>query len=352
MTLSRRRIDSDTLPIGKLPSDLLKQSLSRIRVNDVSVLVGPSIGSDAALLDPSQQLIVATSDPVTFATEHVGWYAVNINANDVACLGATPLWFLATLLLPKHSTLSTSERIFKDLLAACDSLGVTLIGGHTEITQGIDQPILAGTMLGGVKRGKAILPGGAKPDDRLLLTKGIALEGTALLAQEAAELLKSKGMTDSDLQEARDLLRAPGISVVQDALTAQEAGGVNAMHDPTEGGVATGILEMAESAGVGVEVRKSTIPVLPICENICRILRLDPLGLLASGSLLLSVSPQGIEGVRHALSEASIPVTEIGQITSASEGIHLLTPEGRIPIPRFDRDEFARFLAGSPTQAT
>jgi hydrogenase expression/formation protein HypE len=349
MALSRRRINDETLPIGKLPSDLLERYLPRIKLDDPRVLVGPGIGSDAALLDPAHQLVVATSDPVTFATEDIGWYAVNINANDIACLGGRPLWFLATILLPEGTTLSTSERIFDDLVKACDSLGVTLIGGHTEVTQAVERPILAGTMLGEVATGKAILPGGAKPHDHLLLTKGIALEGTALLAQEAATMLRTNGLTDADLQEARNLLCDPGISVVRDALTAYEAGGVNAMHDPTEGGVATGILEMAQAARVGVEVRTTAIPILPACKKICQTLRLNPLGLLASGSLLLSVSPRGVEGVRQALSQAAIPVTEIGRVTNASEGTKLLTAHGHMPIPRFDRDEFARFLTESPS---
>ncbi len=125
------------------------------------------------------------SDPITFATDDIGWYAVQINANDIATTGSTPRWMLATLLLPENQTSpDLVEHIFKQINQAAGALGISLIGGHTEITYDLNRPILMGTLLGEVERSKLIVPSGAQPGDQLLLTKGVPIEATALLARE------------------------------------------------------------------------------------------------------------------------------------------------------------------------
>ncbi|MDY7041071.1 MAG: AIR synthase related protein, partial [Chloroflexota bacterium] len=167
------------LALGKLPAEDLADLLDRYAHVDERVVVGPGIGVDATAIEFGDQLLVAKTDPITFATDEIGWYAVNVNANDVACLGATPRWFLATLLLPAGLTdRSLAERIFAQLSAACRHLGVSLCGGHTEITHGLERPIVVGQMLGEVTRDDLVLPGGAQAGDVVLLTKGIAVEAT------------------------------------------------------------------------------------------------------------------------------------------------------------------------------
>ena len=340
--------DNVRLPVGKLPAHLLAGLLDQVR-HDPRVLLGPKVGADAAVLDWGDRVLIATADPVTFATDLIGWYAVQVNANDVACLGGTPRWFLATLLLPEASTAAQAQEVFQQLLSACEDMGVALIGGHTEVTYGLDRPIVTGTMLGDAPRDRVVWPAGAQPGDVLLLTKGIALEGTALLAREAADLLGRRGVSSETLERARQLLFTPGISVVRDALAACDVGGVHAMHDPTEGGLATGLLEMAESAGVGLEVDAAAVPLLPECREVCEALGLDPLGLLASGSLLLAASDRTAEKVQQALVSQGIGASAIGRVTDASEGMRLRV-EGEIrDMPRFPRDELARFLSeGGP----
>ncbi len=175
-----------TLPLGKLPGHLLARLLERYATPDERLLVGPGIGRDAAAiaLDDARALVVK-SDPITFATAEVGWYLVNVNANDLACLGATPRWLLVTALLPEERTTPASvEALFAGLADACAGLGIALAGGHTEITYGLDRPILVGTLLGEATREELVVPGNARPGDTILLTKGLAVEGTALIAGE------------------------------------------------------------------------------------------------------------------------------------------------------------------------
>src|SRR3972149_48801 len=168
------------LPLGKLPPDQLARLLSGFARVDASVLLGPGIGLGCAVLDiGGQHLLVAKSDPITFATDEIGWYAVHVNANDIATTGAAPRWFLVTILLPEgKSDAVLVESIFEQMRAACDEVGAALIGGHTEGTFGIDRPLVVGSVLGEGGRARLIMPSGARVGDVLVLTKSIAGGGT------------------------------------------------------------------------------------------------------------------------------------------------------------------------------
>jgi hydrogenase expression/formation protein HypE len=333
------------LPVGKLPAPLLQRLLEAVPIPDPRVVVRPQVGADAAVVDMGDRLLVVKSDPITFATERIGWYVVQVNANDVACLGARPRWFLCTLLLPEGCPPPLAEEVFRQVVEACRALGVSLIGGHTEVTYGLARPLAIGAMLGEVGRGRLVRPGGARPGDLLLLTKAIALEGTALLAREAAPALLQRGVPPEVVSRAQGLLTHPGISVVEEALAAAATGWVHALHDPTEGGLATGLWEMAALAGVGLEVDGDAIPLLPECQAICRALGLDPLGLLASGSLLIASPPEGYEAVRQAVEEVGAPCAVIGRVLPPGEGLLLLRGGRREPLPLFPRDEVARWFS-------
>jgi len=343
MSTEPGRSEPPFLPPGKLPLPLLARLLSGCEARDPRVVVGPRVGEDAAVLEMGERYLVATCDPITFLAEEIGWYAVQVNANDLAVRGARPAWFLMTLLLPEGSTdPPLAEAIFGQVEAACRAIGATLVGGHTEITHGLDRPILAGTMLGEVERGGLITTAGARPGDALLLSKGIALEGASILAREGGSRLE--GLSAACLERARGYLRQPGISVVPEARLALQAAGVHAMHDPTEGGLATALLEMALASGVGLEVEERAIPVLPECAELCAALGLDPLGLIASGSLLLACPPGEADRLLGAWRGAGIAGQVIGRVLPAGEGIWLAGPAGRRPLPRFTRDEAARGL--------
>ena len=226
---------------GKLPNSLLKQMLAGLRADDPRVLVGPGVGEDAAHISFGGSTLIAKADPVTFATDMIGWYAVNVNANDIAASGGTPRWFLATVLLPEGEDSAGASAIFDQMREAAGELGVELIGGHTEVTIGLPRPIVCGAMLGEAPASKALSTSGARVGDSVILTRGIAVEGTSILARELPDKLKAGGVGEEVIDRAANYLFDPGISVVAAARVAMESGGVTAMHDPTEGGLATAL---------------------------------------------------------------------------------------------------------------
>jgi hydrogenase expression/formation protein HypE len=330
-------------PLGKLPPEHLARLLSRCAPSDPRVILGPGVGRDAAVISFNDRYLVAKTDPITFATDEIGWYAVHVNANDVACTGATVRWFLATLLLPEgHTAPPLVDTIFDQITAACRELGVELVGGHMEITHGLDHPIVVGCMLGEVPSERLVRPDGAQPGDALLITKGVAVEGTAIIAREMAGELT--GLDESYVARCQGFLHNPGISVVRDAAVAGAAGEVHAMHDPTEGGLATGLWELGEAAGVGLEIDEDAIPILSETQTLCTRLGLDPLGLIASGALLMAVLPGDADDVLAALHGAGIAAARIGRVVERERGIVLRSPAGERPLPDFERDEIARLF--------
>ncbi len=334
---------------GKLPGPILDRLISTYRTrSDKSVVVPPGYGRDAAALQlPHGDLLVVKSDPITFATDVAARYLVAVNANDIACLGGDPRWLSVVALLPEKSTTEAMvEQLFADLQEACDAVGIAIVGGHTEITVGLDRPLLIGTMLGTPGLQGLLEPGGARAGDDILLTNWAGIEGTALLARERADTL-GPVIGDRVLARAAELLRHPGISIVDDARAALSAPGVTALHDPTEGGVATAIHELASGSGCGAEVLADAIPILPETRVICDFLGLDPMGLLSSGALLMSVTPDRREHVEAGCRQAGIPVTHIGKLVAPRDGFSMILDGERRPLPRFDADEVARAFRDS-----
>jgi hydrogenase expression/formation protein HypE len=332
------------LPVGKLPVEILQTLLARYGGHDERLVVGPRVGEDAAVLDMGQRYLVFKSDPITFATDEIGWYAVTINANDIATMGATPRWFLLTLLLPEGRTdRDLVERIFDQVDRACQALGVVLCGGHTEITAGLDRPLAVGLMLGEVDKIDLIQTSGTQPGDHVLLTKGIAIEGTAVLAREMGEQLAAR-MGQELLARSRALLHDPGIGVLRDAQIARQAGRPHAMHDPTEGGLATGLWELAQACGHGIVVDLDRVYRFPETVALCRALDIDPMGLLASGALLITASPADATRMVRALTTAGIGAQMIGRVIDTTPSVYVETAAGLAPLPKFDRDELAQLF--------
>ena len=332
-----------TLRTGKLPQAMLADLLARIPSHDPRVVVGPSVGRDAAVIDLGDRLLVVKTDPVTFAGDRIGWYAVNVNANDVACMGARPAWFLATVLLPADAPDDLPGRILDDLLAACDALDIALIGGHTEVTAGIDRPIVSGTMLGESSHEEIVTGDSVAPGDVILLTRGVAIEGTALLAHESPDVLAAAGVEHGTVERAAAMLFDPGISVVADARVLCAATRPRLMHDPTEGGIATALHEMAQAAGMTLVVDPASIPVLAETRFICEALELDPLGLLASGALLAIVAAADAASVVQALSATGTACHAVGVVADGPARVILGSEDRETPFPAFARDELARF---------
>ena len=333
------------IALGKPPPELLERLFATLPIRDPRVIMGPQVGEDAAVLDIGDRYLIAKVDPITFVAEEIGWYAVHINANDLAVRGARPAWFLMTLLLPDGQADETLlADIFAQVRDACGAVGATLVGGHTEVTAAVDRPVLAGTMLGEVEKDRLVTTAGARVGDAVLLSKGIAIEGASILAREFGGRLRAQGLDPETLERARAFVRRPGISVLPDAQAAVAASPVHAMHDPTEGGLATGLWELAQAAHVGLRVDGDAISILPECRRLCEALGLDPLGLIASGALLLACPRPGVEAILGAWASQGIAGGVIGAVTPLQEGCRLRWRGGEGRLPRFARDEVARLF--------
>jgi hydrogenase maturation factor len=335
----------DLLSAGKLPNTLLDRLLRRFTPDDPRLVVGPQMGVDAAVIDMGATYLVAKTDPITFASDAIGWYAVNVNANDIAVMGATPRWFMATVLLPAgQATPALAEAIYDQIAAACADLGVALAGGHTEITVGLDRPIVSGTMLGEVAPDRLVRSSGVQPGDALVLVGRVPIEGTALIAREKQADLLGRGFDPALLRRAQDFLHDPGISVVRAARLATEAAAVHAMHDPTEGGLATGIWEMVQASGVGMDVDFDAVPIPPESQALCAAYGLDPLGVIASGALLVALAPGESARLLAACRQAQLPAAVIGLAAAPGGRLSARRNGAAVPWPHFAVDEIARIF--------
>lgn len=333
------------LATGKLPADLLASLLARVPCADPRVAVGPGIGQDAAVIDMGDHYLVAKTDPITFATDNIGWYAANVNANDIACMGARPKWFMASiLLLEGQADAAMAEAIFTQITEACAALNVTLVGGHTEVTHNLTRPLVIGAMLGEVARDQLVTSTGARVGDVVLLTKTVPLEGTALIAREKESDLRRRGFSDEFIARTKGFLREPGISIVREALIAADACLATAMHDPTEGGLATGLWELAQAAQVGLVIEEEQIPFSQEGAEVCATYGLDPMGVIASGSLLLTTPAEKAKRLIDLVTNASVRCTVIGRVVSRESGLALMRGEERRALPRFEVDEIARLF--------
>jgi hydrogenase expression/formation protein HypE len=330
---------------GKLPPELLQRLLKSYTSADPRVIVGPAVGEDAAIIDMGDRYLIAKSDPITFATDAIGYYAVVVNANDIATRGGRPKWFLATLLLPERTTsVALVESIFAQIAEACQSFGIAVVGGHTEVTYGLDRPILSGHMLGEVDPAGLITTSGAQIGDVLLLTKGICVEGTAIIAREREQELRSGDVPEVIIQRAKNFLFEPGISVVRDAHIAIGAGRIHAMHDPTEGGLAMAVHELATAARVGIVIEGNQIPILEEAARLCRVYGLNPLGTIASGALLIATPAEEAPRIQQALQVNNIACAAIGRIVPPSEGVLYNDGSKLQPLPQFIRDEISKLF--------
>jgi hydrogenase expression/formation protein HypE len=314
------------LPPGKIPVDILKEVVFKnLGAERKEVVVGPSAGIDGAVLDLGDKSLVVSMDPITGAVERIGWLAVNVNANDVSTFGVEPEFLFSCIMLPENAQRKLVEAISTQMNAAAKDLGIAIVGGHCETTPGLTNPIVVGCTMGLTEKGRYVTAGGAKPGDVLILTKSAGIEGTAILATDREQALK-KTMNTTMLQAAKDFYSQ--ISVVKDALTACKTGGVHAMHDPTEGGVAGGIHEMADASNLGVKVIEEAVPVHPETAKICGYFQIDPLQLIGSGALLISAEAKSANRIVRNLKLKRIQASVIGEFTKKKEQRELIQKDG------------------------
>lgn len=329
---------------GKIPHPFLNKMIQQYCQYGNRILYGPGIGRDAVVIELNGKYLVAKTDPITFVTEDVGRYAVIINGNDVATTGAKPQWFLATVLIPpEKANDQLIEKIFQDISRTCKAYDIDYCGGHTEITRAVNQVVVIGQMLGEVHPQVFVNPKNAREGDALLLTKYAGLEATSILASEREEALVPI-FGKSIIQQCQKYSLQPGISIIEEAIIASTVAKVNAMHDPTEGGLATAIHELAAATELGCIIDEDSIPFQDITLSLLNHFDLNPLGVISSGALLICCDDSQVPIIRKALAEQNIPCTKIGYMRHKQAGIMIKTKDGLEEMPRFDQDEIIKAL--------
>jgi thiamin-phosphate kinase len=314
------------LSVGKLEPEVLRRFVfSRLGVANSRVILGPTIGEDASVIDFEDKVLVVHSDPITGAVENIGWLAVNIAANDIATRGVKPRWVLIVLLLPSNMSLTQLKRITQQIDKAAKELGIAIVGGHSEVTPGIQRPIIIATAMGETEKNNLVRSDGAKIGDHVIITKGVAIEGTAILSTELAEQVKKK-IDPKLVENAQRFIEK--ISVVKDALTAVDAGGVHAMHDVTEGGVAAGLQEIAWASDVGIVTYEEKIPIYRETELICQALKIDPLKTIGSGALIISAHSAKAKEIVASLRKKGISASVVGEVVEKNKGLYILRKNG------------------------
>jgi hydrogenase expression/formation protein HypE len=322
------------LPTGKLPAWLLADLLADLSTDDPAVRLGPAPGEDAAAIDVPGGTLVAATDPITLTSRDAGRYAVLVNANDVAVTGVAPRWFLATVLLPPGTTEADVRTLFAALAGTLAEVGASLVGGHTEITPAVRETVVVGQMLGLAADGRIVTTGGAKPGDVLVQVGPAPVEGAAVLAAEEREALV--GLPAAQVDAAAAAVDDPGISVVAPALRAAQLG-ASAMHDPTEGGLAGGLHELAEASRVGLAVDADAIAWFGPGVAVCDALGCDPWATLASGCLLATFPVAAAAGALDELDRDGYHAVVVGRVEDG-HGVRVDDSE----LSRPERDELAR----------
>ncbi len=308
---------------GKIPIKLLNQIVFKnLGIDRKEVAVGPKAGIDGAVIDLGEKSIIVSMDPVTGAIKNIGWLAVNVNANDIATFGVEPAFMFSCILLPENADSNLVEEISSQIHNAAKELGIAIVGGHCESTIGLVNPVVVGCIIGFTDKKEYLTADGAKPGDNIILTKSAGIEGTAILATEKEKILR-KVIGSQMVQDAKNFYKE--ISIVKDAITAYKTGGVHAMHDPTEGGIIGGIHEIADASKLGVKIFKNKIPIRSETSAICKYFKIDPLHLISSGALLLSVSPNKTNKIIEELHKNGIQVKVIGEfLTNINQRIMML----------------------------
>jgi hydrogenase expression/formation protein HypE len=300
---------------GKLGPDALAAVLAATGADDAAVETGAAYGEDAAAIDLSgaESTLVVAADPLSLAADAVGRLAVHVACNDVAASGADPRWLTHTLFLPDDDP-ERLETVAKQVDATASDLGVAIVGGHTEVLPSLERPLCSMTALGTTDR--FVSSGGAAPGDRLLLTKGAGIEATAILATDFRDECAEAGVAAETLDSAAAFIEE--VSVVGDAAAVRDA--ATAMHDPTEGGLLTALVETASASETVLSVERERVPVRPETRACCDAVGVDPLATFGSGALLAAVPPERVDEATDALDAAGIESGVIGEVRAAPDG--------------------------------
>ncbi len=333
--------------MSKFSLDVLqRQVFPFTRATDPDIILGAAFGEDVALTRVGGDILASHVDPIVGAVAEIGWLAVHVACNDVAAAGVAPRWLLLLVLVPRPEDEELLGEIMHDANRAAQEIGASIVGGHTGYSAGLSRPLVAVTALGTASGREPVRTGGARVGDHVLVTKGIALEGTAILAQDFADVAQRLGLSEVELEEGRRLMA--GVSVLPEALLLAE-NGATAMHDVTRGGILETLLEIARLSAVGIEVTYSRLPIPPIVSRFSQAFQYDLLQMISSGTLAVTVPPERVVQVSAALEELNMPFAFVGRVTEG-EGVHVFKDGGVVHYTemRCEEDELARMWALYP----
>ena len=329
---------SGVLGEGKLSRDLLGKLLDFTAPHSPDILVGAQAGEDAAVVRGSKKLVL-TADPITFTEENIGFYTVAVNSNDIVAMGGKPMYLVTTILLPLGTEEQRLQTIFEELNEASTKAGIRWVGGHTEVTSAVNRVVISAQAIGFL-RGKPTCTSDAHPGELLVMSKWTALEATTLIAREKPDISR-KLLGDESYQEVLNWLYQPGISILKEGDILRGLA-LSAAHDPTEGGIATGVHEIAEGSAVGIRLYGKRIPIRPETALLCSHFGLDPLGALSSGVFLFTAAPGQAEKACRLLERGGVPAVVIGEITDQTGNVELVDGQDRRALPLFTRDEIIK----------
>lgn len=333
--------------MSKFSLDVLQRRVFPfVKAADPDIILGAAFGEDVALTRVGGDVLVSHVDPIVGAIGNIGWLAVHVACNDIAASGVPPRWILLLVLVPRSEDEDLLEQIMRDANRAAGEIDASIIGGHTGYSPGLSRPLVAITALGTTSGRKPVHTGGAQVGDHVLVTKGIALEGTAILAQDFADVARELGLSEEDLDEGRSLMAQ--VSVIKEALVLA-AQGATAMHDVTRGGLLETLLEIAHLSGVGIEVDASRLPIPPVISRFARKFRFDPLRMISSGTLTATIPPERVGAASQALEEVGVPFADVGTVTEGiGVGVIRDTEKVHHTEIRCEEDELARMWALYP----
>ena len=322
------------LETGKLDSDMLRQIVfGKITYRNDDVKVRPGIGEDCALIDFGDYDCVMSTDPISSTVSDIGRLAIHITCNDIASNGIQPLGIMLACMLPEGTTDADVEEIMQQAGTTAAEVGVEIIGGHTEITPAVRQPVIVSTAIGKAPAGTSQDGNDMKPGDFIMMTKAVGLEGTGIIACDHEEQIRAacgpdgeRLVSDEEIAKAKSFLDL--VSVVPEGVAAGKVG-THGMHDITEGGILGAVWEMCQISRTGAEVWEDAIPMHPETEKICRLFDVDPLRLISSGSMIIIVPKEKRAEMEEAMKAAGVDASVIGIIKEESDGIcmarHTLT---------------------------
>jgi hydrogenase expression/formation protein HypE len=329
---------SGMLGEGKLSQERLEKLLGLTAPTGREILVGAEVGEDAAVVRGSKTLVL-TADPITFTEENIGFYTVAVNSNDIVAMGGKPMYLITTILLPLGTEEGRLQTIFEELNEASRTAGIGWVGGHTEVTSAVNRIVISAQAIGFL-RGKPTRTSDAHPGQRLVMSKWAALEATTLIAREKPDISR-RLLGDQGYREVLNWLYEPGISILKEGQILDGLG-LAAAHDPTEGGIATGVHEIADRSAVGIRLYRERISIRPETELLCSHFGLDPLGALSSGVFLFTTGPGQAEKACRLLENGGVPAAIIGEITDQQGVVELVDGGERRPLPVFSRDEIIK----------